>query len=99
MAENLRGTRSMQRTAAVPAGYVVLGLLGLVDVLSFALSAGSDGPPFIINLISTILGLLTLWGLVAILRAPRRPAAPARQMILLVVITRALSALLSIPAY
>lgn len=89
----------MQRTGAVTAGYVILGVLGLADVLSFVLSAGSDGPPFLINLISTILGLLTLWGLIAIFRGPRQPAAPARQMILLVVITRALSALLSIPAY
>ena len=89
----------MQRTGAVTAGYVILGLLGLADALSFLLSAGSDGPPFVINLISTILGLLTLWGLISIFRAPRQGAVPARQMILLVVITRVLSALLSIPAY
>ena len=89
----------MQRTGAVTAGYVILGLLGLADALSFLLSAGSDGPPFVINLISTILGLLTLWGLISIFRSPRQGAVPARQMILLVVITRVLSALLSIPAY
>lgn len=89
----------MQRTGAVTAGYVILGLLGVADALSFLLSSGSDGPPFIINVISTILGLLTLWGLLTIFRARRTGAPPARQMMLLVVATRVLSALLSIPAY
>jgi hypothetical protein len=89
----------MQRTGAVTAGYVILGLLGLADALSFALGSGSDGPPFIINLIGTVLGLLTLWALVTIVRSRRTGAPPARQMILLIVVTRALSALLSIPAY
>ena len=89
----------MKRTGAVTAGYVILGVLGVLDALSFLLSSGSDGPPFLINLISTILGLLTLWGLVSIFQARRSGAPPARQMILLVVVTRVLSALLSIPAY
>jgi hypothetical protein len=90
----------MPRTRSVTAGYVVLGLLGLSDALGFLLAgSGDDAPPVVINLIGTVLGLATLYGLFVIFRA-RGQAGPApRPMVLTVVVSRILSALLGIPAF
>ncbi len=61
-------------------------------------SGDDDSPPAIVLVLGTILGLVTLWAIFSIVQARRRGAAPARPMVLTVVITRALSALLGIPA-
>lgn len=55
-------------------------------------------PPVVINVIGTVLGLATLWGLFSIFRAGRRGVVPSRAPILTVVVTRALSGVLGIPA-
>lgn len=81
------------------AGYVILGLLGLVDALGFLLSGGDDGPPFLINLLGTIVGLVTLYALFRIFQARRAGTALPAQMMMALVITRILSALLGIPAF
>lgn len=40
-------------THSVTAGYVILGLLGLLDTLGFLLASGDDGPPVVINAVGT----------------------------------------------
>jgi hypothetical protein len=90
----------MGRTRSVTTGYVILGLLGLSDALGFLLSgSGDDAPPVLINVIGTILGLATLWGLFVIFRTGRHGGPSPRPMVLTVVVTRVLSALLGIPAF
>jgi hypothetical protein len=89
----------MKSTRSLTTGYVILGLLGLSDALGFILSGGDDGPPFILNLIGTLLGLATLYALFTIFRSRRAGGTPPRTMVLTVVVTRALSAVLGIPAF
>lgn len=89
----------MRHTRSVTIGYVILGLLGLSDALGFLLASGDDGPPFILNLLGTILGLATLWALFTIFRSRRRGGAPPPAMVLTVVVARSLSAVLGIPAF
>jgi hypothetical protein len=90
----------MGRTRSVTTGYVILGLLGLSDALGFLLSgSGDDAPPVLINVIGTILGLATLWGLFVIFRTGRQGGPSPRPMVLTVVVSRVLSALLGIPAF
>lgn len=62
-------------------------------------ASGDDGPPFILNLIGTFLGLATLYALFVIFRARRAGGASPRPMLLTLVVTRGLSALLGIPAF
>lgn len=89
----------MPRSPSLTAGYAVLGLLGLSDALGLILTNGDNGPPLAINIIGTILGLATLVGIFAVFRANRQGAASPRNMVLTVVVARALSALLGIPAF
>ncbi|HEX3620819.1 MAG TPA: hypothetical protein VHT97_00730 [Acidimicrobiales bacterium] len=90
----------MPRSRAITTGYVILGLLGLSDLLSFVLGGGSDnGPPVAINVIGTILGVITAVALFLIFQGRRRGSAPTRPVVLTLVVTRVLSALLGVPAF
>ena len=88
----------MTRTRSVTVGYVILGILALADATTFAQGSGDDAPPFIIALVSTILGLVTLVALYLVW-SKRRAAAPDRRMVMTVVVSRAASAVFSIPAF
>lgn len=87
----------MTRTRSVTVGYVILAILGLFDAISL-LQGGEDAPPFVIALISTILGLITLVALYFVW-SQRRAPAPERRAVLTVIVSRAASALFSIPAF
>ena len=88
----------MTRTRSVTVGYVIVGILALADATTFAQGSGEDAPPFVIALLGTILGLVTLGALVA-LWVRRKAAAPDRRMVMTVVVSRVASAVLSIPAF
>lgn len=88
----------MTRTRSVTVGYVIVGILGLMDATTFAQGSGDDAPPFVIALVSTVLGLVTL-GALYLLWSRRKATAPDRRMVMTVVVSRAASAVLSIPAF
>lgn len=89
----------MPRSRSLTAGYAILGLLGLSDALGLILTNGDNGPPLAINIIGTVLGLATLVAIFAVFRARRQGAVVPRNMVMTVVVARALSALLGIPAF
>ncbi len=88
----------MTRTRSVTGGYVILGILALADATTFAQGSGEDAPPFVIALVSTILGLITL-GALYFLWSRRKAAPPDRRMVMTVLVSRAASGVFSIPAF
>jgi hypothetical protein len=81
----------MRRTTGITVGLVLAGLLGLVDTVSILTDTG-DGPPLVIIVAGTVLGLLTLAGVWFGWRG-------SRAGIVTVVVTRLLSALSAVPAF
>ncbi|GIF51475.1 hypothetical protein DFJ67_7368 [Asanoa ferruginea] len=80
----------MKRTAMTTTGLVLAGLLGLGDVISIV--GGVDGPPLAVLIAGSLLGVITLVGVVLGWRG-------SRAGIVTVVVTRLLSALTAVPAF
>jgi hypothetical protein len=89
---------AVARTRSETVGYVIVGILAVVDATTFAQGSGDDAPPFLIALVSTILGLVTL-GALYLLWSRRKAAAADRRMVMTVLVSRAASAVFSIPAF
>jgi hypothetical protein len=81
----------MKRTTGVTIGLVLAGILGLSDALG-PLTGGGDGPPFAVLLADSILGVVTVVGVVLGWRG-KRPG------IIAVIVTRILAALSALPAF
>lgn len=81
----------MRRTKSITVGLVLAALLGVLDTLSLA-SVSSGPAPVAVNVVDGVLGVLTLVGVVT---AWRRSAAG----VALVIVTRVLSGLTSLPAF
>ena len=95
-------TTAVPRTAVTPllarnkVGLVILGVLGLVDVLSLAAPSTPDdqaGPPTSILVLDTVLGLVTLVFVVVAFRTRSRGA------VRIVAGARILSVLTAVPAF
>ena len=84
------GTRMTSRFRT---GLVLAGLLGAIDVVSIALTDG-ENPPYAVAVAGVVLGLITLAGVVRLWRGAR-----SRGWFWAIVVTRAVSALSSIPAF
>jgi O-antigen/teichoic acid export membrane protein len=91
----------MTRSRSVVAGYIVLGLLALLDALGFLLAAGDakNAPPVAVNAVGTVLGVATLVALVAVLRSRGRDARTARPAVVTVIVSRTLSAVLGVQVF
>ncbi|MFB4298190.1 hypothetical protein [Actinomadura sp. NTSP31] len=74
-------------------GLILAALLGAVDVISLALTDG-ENPPYAVAAVGAALGLITLAGVVRTWRTAR-----SRGWFWTVVVTRAVSALTSVPAF
>jgi hypothetical protein len=81
----------MKRTTATTVGLVLGGLLGLSDAIGIVTSGG-DGPPFPVAVAGSVLGVVTLVGVVLGWRGRRGG-------IVTVIVTRLLSALTAVPAF
>jgi hypothetical protein len=87
-------TRNLDEpTSRFRIGLILAGLLGAVDVVSIALTDGKN-PPYAVAAAGVALGLVTLAGVVRLWRR-----AQHRGWFWAVVVTRAVSALSSIPAF
>jgi hypothetical protein len=82
---------TMKRTTGVTVGLVLAGLLGVSDIIGFA-GAPSDGPPVAVLIADTVLGIITVVGVVLGWRGRRGG-------IIAVIVTRLLSALSAVPAF
>jgi hypothetical protein len=81
----------MKRTTGVTVGLILAGLLGLGDAIGPFTGAG-DGPPFAVLLADSILGIITIVGVVLAWRGKRSG-------IVAVIVTRLLAALTAVPAF
>jgi hypothetical protein len=81
----------MKRTTGVTVGLILAGLLGISDIIGFV-GAGSEGPPVPILIADTVLGVITVVGVVLGWRGRRGG-------IVAVIVTRLLSALSAVPAF
>jgi hypothetical protein len=81
----------MKRTTGVTVGLVLAGILGLTDLVGLFIDGG-EGPPVEVLAVATVLGGLTLGGVVLGWRGSRAGIA-------VVVVTRLLAALLAVPAF
>ena len=81
----------MKRTTGVTVGLVLAGLLGLSDAIG-PLTGTGDGPPFAVLLADSILGIVTMVGVVLGWQGKRSG-------IVAVIVTRILAALSALPAF
>jgi hypothetical protein len=81
----------MKRTTGTTVGLILAGLLGLTDAIGIV-TGGGEGPPFPVVVAGSVLGVITLVGVVLGWRG-------SRAGIVAVIVTRLLSALTAVPAF
>lgn len=81
----------MKRTTGVTVGLILAGLLALGDAIG-PLTGMGDGPPFAVLLADSVLGIVTIVGVVLGWRGKRSG-------IVTVIVTRILTALSALPAF
>jgi hypothetical protein len=81
----------MKRTTGVTVGLILAGLLGLSDAIG-PLTGLGEGPPFAVLLVDSVLGIVTVVGVVL-------GWLGKRSGIVAVIVTRILAALTAAPAF
>ena len=81
----------MKRTTGVTVGLILAGLLGLSDAIG-PLTGPGEGPPFAVLLVDSVLGVVTIVGVVF-------GWLGKRSGIVAVIVTRILAALSALPAF